>query len=305
MQKAIQVNSSWKKGWFRAKEAMVAMNKDCTIYKDPSLKCTDLRSLILHEKMKKSVSWDLVRFKENVFLVDANGNGHHKSLETALKVNCIGKSRKGVSLLLQPGRYYLSFDSQVDLIGNWEPPKGSNAWPDEDSPIKLLPITQPIFWLRSSDVLLARISVREEATTAFMNGTIIRIQVDYRFKLLECSVRSNIQNVPAIDQFCNTTVIIKKCRFYGGYHPIMTGGESMPGNMEEVSLNVEDSIFSGSKVQAVEVHYGTKVVIKNSHFVGCGAQGLSASGTKRFESDQLCDNCSKNKSLDEGTLQLK
>ena len=132
------------------------------------------------------------------------------------------------------------------------------------------------------------------------------IQANSRFELLECSVRSNIQEYPAIRQCPNTTVIIKKCRFSGGYHPIMTVGQSLLGNKEEVSLNIEDSIFSGSKVQAVEVHSGTNVNIKNSHFVACGGPGLAAGDTKRVRViNCVFDNCAKNHSVEEGALQLR
>jgi len=126
--------------------------------------------------MELSPSWHLVKYKDNVFVVDPLGAGHFKDIKEF--INCHGNCSKVISVLVRPGIYvgtYKFTNATVDIVGdcNIQINPTTKAI-DKDSTIIFTntlvpttieinsPIAKSTFFFTDSEVSLKRISVYGE-----------------------------------------------------------------------------------------------------------------------------------------------
>ena len=140
-QTATETDPTWKRGWCTAKEVLKSQGNSCAQLKRENDQAneTALRERIIQDKIQTSSSFADVRFKENAFLIDRNGDGHFKSLQEAFdKCNYI----QNISFLLQPDEYdifktWSIRNRQVDVIGNRKPRLNKKGFLDDDPQIKI------------------------------------------------------------------------------------------------------------------------------------------------------------------------
>lgn len=231
-------------------------------------------------------------------------------LETALRKGCTGQP---VSSLVEPGKYkfpssWIIAETKLDIIGNWNPPKGPHAWPAKESPIEIS-VNFPDWntcgaYVALSDIFMARTSLLEETVTSSRKGSLIQVMDGSICNLEECTIKSNVQECPAIQNLSGSKLFVSKCRFFGGFHPILTSGKYP--SRKETSLSVEDSIFCYCTIQAIEVTTASSVLVKRCYFHSCGGQGLALSDVE-FSQISECefDNCGGNNSTSDGALQFR
>lgn len=145
---SVKMNPCWCKGYYRIEKASRYLGNNAEADKAITeskfisnyveiLKAKKKRSVIVENKMKKSPSWSLVKYKENVFLIDSEADkGHFSSLSEASEI--VG--RKQISFIVNPGKYLCNLQLldgvDVDIVGNWNaivcPEK---KWLLKDSPV--------------------------------------------------------------------------------------------------------------------------------------------------------------------------
>lgn len=145
---SVKMNPCWCKGYYRIEKANRYLGNNAEADKAITeskfisnyveiLKAKKKRSVIVENKMKKSPSWSLVKYKENVFLIDSEADkGHFSSLSEASEI--VG--RKQISFIVNPGKYLCNLQLldgvDVDIVDNWNAivcPK--KKWLLKDSPV--------------------------------------------------------------------------------------------------------------------------------------------------------------------------
>jgi len=122
---SITHNPNWIKGYLRLAEACkesertedilnaitlyLNNNKDAaTVLNDDFKKLLQQVKYYTHNKvMKLSPSWDLLKYKSNVYVIDPLGAGHFKNFEEF--ISYYGTSVQKISLLVRPGIYVGSY----------------------------------------------------------------------------------------------------------------------------------------------------------------------------------------------------
>jgi len=133
--KTITYNPNWIKGYLRLAD-LCKQSKDeddilnaITLYLQDNIDDVlnnDFISLLKDMKyythksiMMLSPSWDLVKYKDNVFVVDCLGAGHFKDFEEFLKYH--GTSVQRISVLVRPGVYVGTYgltNANIDIVGD-------------------------------------------------------------------------------------------------------------------------------------------------------------------------------------------
>ena len=268
--------------------------------------------------MKKSPSWHMVKFPNNVFSIDANGAGHFKSLNAviaALKTGFGLQCKDGISVLVRPGIYYgihYIFAFTIDIVGdcNTELDNESGAILTEPSVVfqnvakSQLSVHPEHDLLRSCTfyvicdckIWFSRVSVREIIMLHPINCIYV---VDSELNMNQCSVNSICSA-----SICNkdSNIVLKSCRSVGSYGFLLSGGAASVNKLENCYVRETNGM-------AIEIRADSRLIeLLNSTIVKCCGQGLSVgSGSKKavVKGCVFEGNCSKSSNLYNGAIQLK
>ena len=267
--------------------------------------------------MKKSPSWHMVKFPNNVYSVDANGAGHFESLNAllvALKTGFGLHCNDGISVLVRPGIYYgthVILASTFDIVGdcNFEINNEIGAILTEPSIVFQNVVTSQLsalpelVLLRShtfnvqcdSKVWFSRVSVREIIMLHPIHCIFV---VDSKLSMNQCSVNSICS---ASISSTDSNIAIKSCRSVGSYGFLLSVGAASVSKLENCYVRETNGI-------AIEIcKNSTLIELLNSTIVKCCRQGLAVySGSKKaiVKGCVFEGNCSKLTHSD-GAIQLK
>ena len=270
--------------------------------------------------MKKSLSWHLVKFPDNVFSIDANGAGHFRSLREFLAVLSMGirlRHKDGISVLVQPGIYYginYIIGSTIDIVGDCGAKIDEKTGAIKDDPPIVFQNVQnkennqlaaisgqrvfqscTFYVQQDSKVWFSRISIREIIKQHPIHCVCI---VESHVNLNQCSVHSICSaSISSVD----SNVTMKSCRSVGSFGALLTGGPTAVSK-------VENCYIRGTVGMAIEVRENSRLIeLTNSTIVQCSKQGLAVgSGSKKaiVKGCLFEGNCIKLTS-NEGAIQLR
>ena len=308
--RAIDFDSNWAEGYLKLAtayesqgqrtEAINTMVKYTSCEKGKNL--DSARPLLIKlqfyktkEVMQLSACWELLKYPDNVFVVDPYGAGHYTSL-VDLFAAC-GESLNKASILVRPGIYtgtYCLENVAIDIVGDCsvtidpnhktiaEDPQvvfrnvKSHGPPDEicATPFSML-ISQIYctFSFRNCEVSMRRITVEE----LVKHHPIHAISVTGgRLSLDECSVRSRCSASVCVTSTAN----INACRFVNCYSAVVlcrksstatlkhcfisnTDGIAVESREDAESISLESCTVNKSKKQGLAVYNGAKKVLVN------------------------------------------
>ena len=334
-QKAIKFDPTWLKGYLwlsrayytrnetdNAIDAMLkfmsyAKEKDIELAK-PYLK--EMKFYTNDKVIQSSPSWNLLRFPDNVYVIDSDGAGHFTSLYQLIAQ--YGNSIAKASILVRPGVYvgtYLLENSEIDIVGdcNVELDPVFNAI-TEDPPVVFRNVKSPIsrevaaisqfkqfgnkavhtntFSFNKSEIHMQRITVEELITDHPVHAVGSK---DTNVNISQCSVKSNFS--ASISTGDNCILRINASIFNDVFGAVRVAGKNTTASLKNCIIN--DTVRIG-----VEARDNAKLVeLDSCQISNTKRQGLVVyNGAKRakvtkchFELNNI------EKSVYEGAIQLR
>jgi len=345
--KTIRYNPKWVKGYLRLADvckqckdvddilnaitAYLLNNKD-DVLNDDFISLLNNVNYYTHKSINElSPSWHLVKYKDNVFVVDCLGAGHFKDFEEFLKYH--GTSVQRISVLVRPGVYIGTYEltnAIIDIVGdcnieinpitkavdkdptviftNTRKPMTFQTWTHyrnvndviQNKPLSrivnsIIDASDDTFHFIDCKVSLKRISVYEQILHHPINAISCENTV---IKLVECSFLSKCST--SLILYKNSELNCQSCRSVGGLSGVMTG--------KNTYAKLTDCFISETTGTGIEAKVETKMIIlKHCTITKCKRQGLVVfNGAKcaklvdcRFE-----ENCSE-LSTNVGSMQFK
>ena len=308
--RAIDFDSNWAEGYLRLAtayesqgqrtEAINTMVKYISCEKGKNLDSArpllkKLRFYKAKEVIQSSACWELLKYPDNVFVVDPYGAGHYTSLVDL--VAACGKSLNKASILVRPGIYIGTCRLEnvaIDIVGDCsvridpnhktivEDPQvvfrnvKSHGPLDEicATPFSML-ISQTYctFSFRNCEVSMRRITVEELVKQNRIHAISI---TGGKLSLDECSVRS----ICSASVCITSTANMNTCRFVNCYSAVVlcrknsiatlrhcfisnTDGIAVESREGAESISLESCTVSKSKKQGLAVYNGAKKVLVN------------------------------------------
>jgi len=293
-QKAVALNPKWWKGHFCAArchmlldkkdEALAHMKKVLEIHgeaeKDPAiaeiLRGLDFfanRSTAQTDLLKNNKVANLVRFKDNLFLIDAGGKGHFRNVPEALE-----KHNNKVSFIVMPGVYNLDegFKLQgaldVDIIG-------CPGEAEDDVIILESNATGNANMIFVAKATLTMTNIEFRLTSSKAGGNAIRVRQAGKVALSNCKASTWSQNRPAI-LVMNGSLIAEKLVIT---QALNTGVAVMTGGFVKLrQCEVRNAKIYGVWLSGDEAFLDAQECV----FSNCGQAIASTSNSKGFKAEK-------------------
>ena len=310
-EKSLEINPSWDKGYHRMSEALLILgdkdrasttkDKGDYIRKRNNKYQYDIkRDTVLRMKMTTCCSWELVKFKQNAFLVDRNGQGHFHAISEALEK----KGYNSISLIINPGVHESKFPIQlnlgatVDLVGNWEPilcPE--NKWLLKESPVV---IQGPVpGWnynctidIQNSTLFVSRISIYN--WQPLLSHSIVGKETS-TVTLRQCAFKSQCGAAIVCKNSSNLTII--ECLSTNTFGGVLV--------FEGSSANISRSKFHKSKVAGLEFRDNVSAIVEHCSVSHCESEGIRCVRSKIQIKSCFFEYNGYKKSGAEGSVQFK
>jgi len=293
-QKSVALNPKWWKGHFCAarclmllekkEEALAHMKKVLEIHgdaeKDPAiadiLRGLDFfvtRSTTQNDLMKNNAAAALARFKDNVFLIDAGGKGHFRSVPEALE-----KHNNKVSFIVMPGVYNL--DEGIKLQGALDVDiVGCQGESPDDVIVLESNATGNANMIFVAKATLTMTNVEFRLTSSKAGGNAIRVRQAGKVALSNCKASTWSQNRPAI-LVMNGSLIAEELVITQALNTgiaVMTGG----------FVKLRKSEIRNAKIYGVWLS-GDEAFLDAQEcvFSNCGQAIASTSNSKGFKTDK-------------------
>ena len=334
-QKATKFDPAWLKGYLwlsrayysrnendNAIDAMLkfmsyAKGKDIELAK-PYLK--ELKFYTIDKVIQSSPSWTLLRFPDNVYVIDSDGAGHFTSLHQLIAK--YGNSIVKASILVRPGVYigtYFLENSEIDIVGDCnvkldpvfnaiteDPPV---VFKNVKSPIFLeeatisqvkqfgnIPIHTNTFSFNKSEIHMKRVTVEE----LIIHHPIHAVgSEDTNVNINQCSVKSKFS--ASISTGDNCILSINASIFIDVFGAVLVAGKNTTASLKHCIINntVGIGVEARDKAKLVELD---SCKISNTK-----RQGLVVyNGAKRAKvTNCLFEVNNIEKSVHEGAIQLR
>jgi len=259
----------------------------------------DFKSLLKEVKyfthksiMMLSPSWHLVKFKDNVVVVDHSGAGHFKDFKDFLE--CYGTSVQRISVLVRAGVYIGSYEltnAIIDIVGDCNIGIDPKTKAIDKDPIVIF-TSRSTFLFKDSKVSLTRISVFNEIAghppITCKNTDIELITCkNTDIKLVECCFVSKY----SVALFCSESSKLncKSCRSVGGFDGITIESKSR-AKLTDCFI----SEMAGAGIQAR--NEAERIILKHCTVTKCAKQGfIVCTGAKiaKVVDSSFKGNCSR------------
>jgi len=293
-QKSVALNPKWWKGHFCAArclmllekkdEALAHMKKVLDIHgdaeKDPAiaeiLRGLDFfanRSSTQNELLKNNAAASLVRFKDNLFLIDAGGKGHFRSVPEAIE-----KHSNKVSFIIMPGVYNL--DEGIKLQGALDVDMVGCPGQGEDEAVVFesnATGNANMIFVAKATLTLTNVDFR--VTSSKAGGNAIRVRQAGKVALSNCKASTWSQNRPAI-LVMNGSLIGEQLTVTQALNTgiaVMTGGYVKLRKSEVRNAKIYGLWLSGEDAF---------LDAQECVFANCGQAIASTSGSKGFKADK-------------------
>jgi len=258
-------------------------NKDAaTVLNDDFKKLLQQVKYYTHNKvMKLSPSWDLLKYKSNVYVIDPLGAGHFKNFEEF--ISYYGTSVQKISLLVRPGTYigsYVLTNATINIVGDCNIEINPITKAIDKDPIVVFTNTlQPTemiaiekmscphkipstFFFEGCEVTLQRISVYGEVAQYPFQA--INCQTTH-LKVLQCSFVSKCNSGLCCSE--NSKLDCKSCCSVGGYNGVVIGSKSH-AKLSDCFVSKMDAVGIIANDQA------EMIILKHCTVTKCKRQGL-------------------------------
>ena len=310
-EKSLEINPSWDKGYHRMAEALLilgdkdraATTKDKGDYirkRENKYHYEIKRDIVLRMKMTTCCSWELVKFKQNAFLVDRNGQGHFQDISEALEK----KGYNSISLIINPGVHESKFPLQliqgatVDLVGNWEPILCPEyKWLLKESPVVIQdlvtswPYSRNTIGVHNSTLFVSRISIYNWQPR--LSHSIYSTETS-TVTLMQCAFKS--QCGAAIVCTNNSNLNIIECLSTNTFGGVLV--------LEGSSASISRSKFHKSKIAGLVFRENVSAIVDHCSVLHCEAQGILCIRSKIQIKSCLLEYNGYKMSVDEGSVQL-
>ena len=328
-QKAIKFDPTWLKGYlwlFRCyysrnenDNAIDAMLKFMSYAKEKDIKLAkpylkELKFYTIDKVIQSSPSWSLLRFPDNVYVIDSDGAGHFTNLYQLIAQ--YGNSLAKASILVRPGVYvgtYLLENSDIDIVGdcNVELDPVFNAI-TEEPPVVFKNVKYPIsrkeamfrnetihtntFSFNKSEIHMKRVTVEELITDHPIHAM---GSEDTNVNINQCSIKSNFS--ASISTGDNCTLSINASIFNDVFGAVLVRGKN-------TTASLKNCIINDTKGIGVEAKDNAKLVeLDSCKISNTTRQGLVVyNKAKRAKvSNCLFELNNIKKSVYEGAIQLR
>jgi len=290
-QKAVALNPKWWKGHFCAARCLMFLDKkdDALAHmkrvleihgdaeKDPAI-ADILRGLDFFKSratnqsdlLKNNPVAPLVRFKDNVFVIDAAGTGHFRNIPEALE-----KHNNKVSFIVMPGVYNL--DEGIKLQGALDVDIIGTISASEDDAVVLesnAAGNSNMIFVAKATLTMTNIDFR--LTSSKAGGNAIRVRQAGKVALSNCKASTWSQNRPAI-LVMNGSLIAEKLVIT---HALNTGIAIMTGGF----VKLRQSEMRNAKIYGIWLS-GEDAFLDAQEcvFSNCGQAVAATSGSKGFK----------------------
>eukprot|EP00794_Sanderia_malayensis_P012279 gene12279-13544_t len=307
--KSVEMCPTWDKGYYRIIQASLILGADteATTAKEKRerlrLRAQKLnqshRYAVITEMMHASACWKLLKYQDNAFLVDQNGDGHFNSVVDAVAEN----RRKPVSLLINPGIYkgcIFLIKDKVDIVGNCTIKTcEKKEWIIENPCVvlqggdSLNAMLKNTIVVAHSHLYLTRVSVynwRPDGFHAMFGYEASHIEVT------ECAFLSKC-GAAICAESRGTDILLSSSRFTNCYGAVLA--------LDGCSMSLKKCFVEKTKVSGVELRNNVTALIQDCTLKDCEGQGLTTSDKCKIEVDGcVFINNGTRKGASEGSLQL-
>eukprot|EP00794_Sanderia_malayensis_P011829 gene11829-13055_t len=347
-EKSVEMCPTWDKGYYRIIQAskILGENNVAAIAKEKrkklkiSCRAQEInqshRHDLLTEIMHASACWQLLKYQDNAFLVDQNGEGHFISVMEAVQCN----KGKPVSLLVNPGIYkgcIVLINEQVDIVGNCAvKTHEKKEWILED-PCVVLQDGESVFHrvpggqsysshtilVDNSHLYLTRVSVQNwkpvhklklDVSDVLMSDVLDvshavygknsdfwkkskSPDIDTRIEATNCAFLSKCAAAISVES-PGTDILLSGSRFIDCYGAVLA--------INGCRMSLTKCSFEKTKVAGVELKDRVTAVIEDCSFKNCEEQGLMATAECDLEVKRcVFINNGTRKGPSEGSIQLK
>jgi len=293
-QKSVALNPKWWKGHFCAArclmlldkkdDALAHMKKVLDIHgdaeKDPAiaeiLRGLDFfasRSSSQNELLKNNSAASAARFKDNLFLIDAGGKGHFRSIQEALE-----KHSNKVSFVVMPGVYNL--DEGIKLQGALDVDiVGCPGQGDDEAVVFESNASGNANMIFVAKATLTLTNVEFRLTSSKAGGNAIRVRQAGKVALSNCQASTWSQNRPAI-LVMNGSLIAEQLTVT---HALNTGIAVMTGGYVKLrKCELRNAKIYGLWLSGEDAYLEAQDCV----FANCGQAIAATSGSKGFKADK-------------------
>ena len=278
-QKATKFDPTWVKGHYWLSRAYYSRNENDNAI-DAMLKfmfyakgkyvelakpyLKELKFYTINKVIQSSPSWNLLRFPDNVYVIDPDGAGHFTSLYQLIAQ--YGNSIAKASILVRPGIYvgtYLLESSEIDIVGdcNVELDPVFNAI-TEDPPVVFKNVKSPIFLEEAATSQSIQFGNKTIHTNTFsFNKSEIHMK---RVTVEELIIHHPIHAVGSKD----TNVNINQCSVKSNFSASISTGDNC---ILSISASIFNDVFGAVLVAGRNTTASLKNCIINNT-VGCGVE---------------------------------
>ena len=253
-EKATKFDSTWPKGYLLLSRAYYSRNENDNAIdamlkymsyakgKDIKLAKAHLKELKFYtvdKVIQSSPSWNLLRFPDNVYVIDSDGAGHFTSLDQLIAKH--GNSIAKASILVRPGVYigtYSLENSEIDIVGdcNVEFDPFSNVI-TKDPSVVFKNVKSPIFQVEAAHSLVKQFGDLPMQPNTFsfnkseihMNRVTVEeliiahpIQAvrskDTNVNINQCSIKSKCSASISTEGNCILSIILQFLLMYSGQY---------------------------------------------------------------------------------------